>query len=54
MSARQTLTEFCLSHRCETCPVNVPELAGGGGSDQDSPCVVSLAIDSLPEDEVES
>ena len=50
MSARKTLMEFCLSHRCETCPVNIPELAGGMFKDDPSPCVVSLAIDSLPED----
>ena len=50
MSARKTLMEFCLSHRCETCPVNGPELAGGTSTGSTDPCVVSLAIDSLPED----
>ena len=48
MTPRQTLIEYCLSHRCETCPVNVPELAAGEGSGNF--CVVSQAIDSLPED----
>lgn len=50
MSARKTLIEYCLSHKCATCPVNVPEFAGGTVTDDPSPCVVSLAIDSLPED----
>ena len=45
---RAILVTFCLEHRCETCPVNVPELGAGEGSGDF--CVVSEAIESLPED----
>ena len=48
MSTRAILITYCLEHRCETCPVNVPELGGGEGSGIF--CVVSQAIAALPED----
>ena len=46
---RAILVRYCLDHRCKDCPVNTPELGAVAICDL---CVVSLAIDSLPQDEV--
>ena len=43
---RGALIRFCAENRCESCPVNTWEL----GMDEADPCVVSLAIDALPEE----
>jgi hypothetical protein len=40
----KSLTDYCLAHRCESCPMNTPEL---GILDVLDNCIVDMAISRL-------
>jgi hypothetical protein len=47
MTAHEALVAYCAAQRCETCPLNTPEL---GCIEDGDRCVLSHALEALPAD----
>ena len=44
----RALTDYCLAHRCEGCPMNTPELAC---IDVEDTCILDVALTKLLREE---